>query len=278
MPTTATSDGVSVAYTDHGGTGPDLLLAHATGFCSGVWRPHVEQLAEHYRVVTFDNRGHGASTPPPDGVFAWDGFATDALTVIDTLGLDQPYAAGHSCGGALLLLAEMRRPGTFKSIWAFEPIIFPYETAITTPNGNRLSTGARKRRAIFASRDEARANYASKPPLGWLDARVLDGYIDCGLRDLPDGTVTLSCTPENEARTYEMAGSHGGYDRLPEVQCHVSLVCGETTDAIGPAVLPLLAERLPDATTDVWTEHGHFGCLVDVARSVTSMRAAFERS
>src|SRR5205085_4992919 len=106
-----------------------------------------------------------------------------------------------------------------------------------------------KRRADFASREEARANYASKPPLGWLDPRVLDGYIDCGLRDLPDGTVTLSCAPENEARTYEMAGSHGAYDRLPEVQCHVSLVCGETTDAIGPEMLALLPEKLPDATT-----------------------------
>jgi pimeloyl-ACP methyl ester carboxylesterase len=90
--------------------------------------------------------------------------------------------------------------------------------------------------------------------------------------------VRLACEPENEARTYEMGGRHGAYPRLSEVGCPVALVCGETTDAIGPAVLPLLAARLPHATTDVWTEHGHFGCLVDPDRTVASIRAAFHGS
>ena len=278
MPTTETPDGNRVAYTDYGGTGPDLLLAHATGFCGGVWGPMAEQLVDRYRVVTFDERGHGASDGAPKGVYAWDGFATDALAVIDALGLEHPYGAGHSCGGALLMLAEMRRPGLFSAIWAFEPIVFPTDTPMTAPQpNNRLSTGARKRRATFASREEARANYASKPPLNALDPRVLEAYVTCGFRDLPDGSVTLTCEPESEARTYEMGGSHGAYARLGEVKCRVALVCGETTDAIGPAVLPLLAARLPDATTDVWLDHGHFGCLVDPERTVASIVAAFEQ-
>ncbi|MDP1795226.1 MAG: alpha/beta hydrolase, partial [Acidimicrobiales bacterium] len=269
----------SIAYTDHGGNGPDLLLAHATGFCSGVWQPMVPPLQEHFRVVSFDERGHGGSDPAPDGVYAWEGFATDALAVIDATGLDHPFGVGHSCGGALLLLAEMRRPGVFNAIWAFEPIVFPVDEPIEdpTPNGNRLANGARKRRAVFASRDEARANYSSKPPLMWLDPRVLDGYIACGLHDLPDGTVTLACAPEHEARTYEMGGTHSAYRRLREVTCPVSLVCGATTDATGPAVLPLLAERLVHSSIDVWDDHGHFGCLADPARTVASILAAFDR-
>ncbi len=277
---TVTPDGVSIAFTDHGGDGPDLLLAHATGFCQGVWSPMVAPLKEHYRVVAFDERGHGGSDPAPEGLYDWEGFATDALAVIDAVGLERPFGAGHSCGGALLMLAEMRRPGTFRALWTYEPIVFPFESPMTapTPNNNRLSTGARKRRAVFASREEARANYASKPPLGWLDPAVLDGYIACGLRDLPDGTVTLSCAPEDEARTYEMGGSHNAYARLHEVKCPVALVCGENTDAVGPAALPLLAARLPDATTEVWQGQNHFGCLVDPNRTVAGILAAFERS
>ncbi len=279
MPTTVTPDGVSISFTDHAGSGPDLLMAHASGLCGGVWAPMAEQLTDHYRVVSFDERGHGASAEAPDGVYEWDGFATDALAVIDELGLAHPYGVGHSCGGALLLLAEMRRPDTFRAIWAFEPIVFPVGHVATTtaPNDNHLARGARKRRATFASRQEARANYASKPPLGWFDPRVLDAFINCGLRDLPDGTVTLSCQPENEARTYEMGGSHDAYGRLHEVRCPVAMACGETTDAIGPDVLPLLAARLPHATTDVWQDHGHFGCLADPERTVAAIRAAFER-
>jgi pimeloyl-ACP methyl ester carboxylesterase len=280
MATALTPDGVTIAYTDHGGTGPDLLMAHATGFCGGVWAPIAEALTDGFRVVTFDERGHGASSDAPNGDYQWDGFATDALTVVDELGLRHPFGAGHSCGGALLVLAEQRRPGTFRSIWAFEPIIFPVETPMTSPspNGNRLSEGARRRRAVFASREEARANYASKPPLMWLDPRCLDGYVACGLEDEPDGSVRLACAPEHEARTYEMGGQHSAYSRLAEVQCPVSLVCGENTDATGPAVLPLLAARLPHATVDVWADHGHFGCLADPERTTASIRTAFNGS
>ena len=277
MGTTLTPDGVAVAYTDHGGSGPDLLLAHATGFCGGVWAPIAEQLTASFRVVTFDERGHGASGPAPNDEYDWQGFATDALAVVDELGLQHPFGAGHSCGGALLVLAEIRRPGTFRALWAYEPIIFPIDEPADvqpTPNGNRLSDGARRRRAVFASRDEARANYASKPPLMWLDPRCLDGYVACGLVDEPDGSVRLACDPESEARTYEMGGRHGAYSHLAEVACPVSLACGENTDATGPAVLPLLAARLQHATVDVWSDHGHFGCLADPARTVAAIRAA----
>lgn len=277
MATTVTPDGNAIAYTDHGGTGPDLLLAHATGFNQCVWTPMLPGLTERFRVVSFDERGHGASEPAPNGHYAWEGFATDALAVVDAAGLDNPYGVGHSCGGALLLLAELRRPGLFNAIWAFEPIVFPADEPMEapSPNGNRLADGARRRRAVFASREEARANYASKPPLMWLDPRVLEGYVGCGFRDLPDGTVTLACEPEHEARTYEMGGQHGAYSRLAQVQCPVSLVCGETSDAIGPATLDLQAARLPRATTDVWADHGHFGCLADPDRTVASILAAF---
>lgn len=279
MATTVAPDGVAVAYTDHGGNGPDLLLAHATGFCAGVWRPMLDALQQRYRVVSFDERGHGSSEPAPNGEYHWEGFATDALAVIDAVGLVRPFGVGHSCGGALLLLAELRRPGTFSAIWAYEPIVFPIDEPMTAPTetGNMLSAGARRRRAVFASRDEARENYSAKPPLAWLDPRVLEGYIECGFRDLPDGTVTLACEPEHEARTYEMGGTHGAYPRLPEVKCPVALVCGETTNSIGPDSLQLLAARLPDATTDVWGGHGHFGCLADPERMVNSVFAAFDR-
>src|SRR3954470_6598766 len=101
MGTTLTPDGVTITYTDHGGSGPDLLLAHATGFCGGVWAPIAEQLTSQFRVVSFDGRGHGASAPAPNGEYAWDGFATDALAVVDEVGLTDPFGAGHSCGGAL---------------------------------------------------------------------------------------------------------------------------------------------------------------------------------
>ena len=78
-------------------------------------------------------------------------FADDVLAVVDALGLDGCVAAGHSKGGASLLLAEERRPGTFAALWCFEPIVFP--GGGPGPDGeNPMAAGARRRRSTFPSR------------------------------------------------------------------------------------------------------------------------------
>lgn len=272
MPSARTPDGVDIAWRDYGGSGPDLILAHATGFCGGVWGPVAERLSDRFRVVTFDERGHGASSGTPDGTYAWDGYALDALTVIDAAGLERPFGAGHSCGAALLFLAEQARPGTLAGVWAFEPIMFPPRRLVR--HENPLAAGARRRRATFASRDEAFDHYSAKRPLNALDPAVLRAYVECGFVDNADG-VRLACEPETEARTYEMGGQHGAFDRLGEIGCPVVLLCGEHTDAITPSFISAQAERVPDASTEVWAGQNHFAPLADPERAASSIISAF---
>ena len=106
-----TPDGVGIAVYDFGGDGEDLLLVHATGFCGEMFGPLARSLDHRFRCWGLDLRAHGRSGWPANGDFAWSGFRTDVLTVIDHLGLSRPYAFGHSCGGAAILLAEEGRPG-----------------------------------------------------------------------------------------------------------------------------------------------------------------------
>src|SRR5579872_6944966 len=105
-----TADGVGIACYDLGGSGPVLLLAHATGFCAAVLAPLAARLADRFHCIAFDERAHGLSDRPADEDFGWYGFAADVLAVVDHLGLEQPLGFGHSCGGAALLLAEETRP------------------------------------------------------------------------------------------------------------------------------------------------------------------------
>src|SRR5689334_12552943 len=117
-------------WTDAGDDGnrAPILLAHPTGFHGRVWGPVAERLvAAGNRVWSFDFRGHGDSdAPDPSGDdYTWDGFASDALAVVDHLelaGNPAMVAAGHSKGAAALILGEARRPGTYPRIWAYEPI------------------------------------------------------------------------------------------------------------------------------------------------------------
>jgi pimeloyl-ACP methyl ester carboxylesterase len=273
-----TPDGLEIAVYDFAGDGPDLLLVHATGFCAEVFRPFVRALGTGFHCWALDLRAHGHSDRPYDDDFSWWGFATDVSSVIEHLGLERPLGFGHSCGGAALLLAEESKPGTFESLYCFEPIVFPVAGGTTAlPPSNPLSEGARRRRETFPSADDAFVNFAAKPPFSELDPEVLRCYVEAGFEPIPavdggDGrAIRLRCRREDEAAIYAEGPRHGAFERLGEVACPVSLACGEHTDAIGPRLLELDASRLARADTEVVGGIGHFGPLQDpplVARSV----------
>ncbi|MGH9062298.1 MAG: alpha/beta fold hydrolase, partial [Acidimicrobiales bacterium] len=105
-PVVRSGDGIDLQTWDLGGDGPALLLIHATGFHGRCWLPLAPALAERFHVWAYDQRGHGASGHTAAGDYRdWSSFVDDCLAVVDHLGLEQPYAAGHSLGGAVGLLA-----------------------------------------------------------------------------------------------------------------------------------------------------------------------------
>lgn len=203
------TDGVTLRLHDLGGEGPLLLLAHATGFCGPMWAPVAEVLADRFQCVALDFRAHGASTRP-DGELVWEGMASDVIAVVEALSPDAPVpAVGHSMGGTALALAEDARPGTIARAWTFEPILFDRTPDIVGPQPSPISEGARRRRAVFASRAEAAERYRSRPPLSLLDPRALELYLDHGFTERADGSVELRCRPEDEASVFEHHHTHG---------------------------------------------------------------------
>jgi len=269
------ADGLRLALYDLGGAGPDILLVHATGFCAGVWAPVVKRL-RGFHVTAVDIRGHGRSEAPPleDGPgMSWEGTGRDVLTAIDELGLVHPIGVGHSMGGASLMIAELTRPGTLRSCWAFEPIVFPSELA---DGPNPLAEGARRRRDTFPSAEVAFANYAGKPPFDVLDPDGLAAYVEHGFEQAPDGSVTLRCRPEVEAATFENGPRHHTFDRLGEITTPTTVARGSDATP-GPASMALyIVERLPNATLEDHPDLGHFGPLQDppaIARSIMDAAA-----
>ena len=268
------TDGVAVAAYDLGGDGPPLLLAHATGFHAHVFVPLAEHLAGRFHCYAFDERGHG-ETSAPDGLdYDWHGFADDALAAARGLELDRPFALGHSAGGAALLLAEAADPGRFRALYCYEAVVMPVDPPLGRRE-NPLSEGARRRRAVFASRDEAYANYAAKPPFAALAPEALRAYVDFGFADEPDGTVRLRCDPEVEAEIYSMGSAHDAFSRMAEVRCPVAVVCGERTDAFTPSLIEQQADALPHGRTEVLPGLGHFGPLEDPGAVAESVLRAF---
>ncbi|HEX2192861.1 MAG TPA: alpha/beta hydrolase [Acidimicrobiales bacterium] len=277
------ADGVAVAVHDLGGSGPPVVLAHATGLHGLVWRALAAQLADAFACTSFDERGHGDSGLPQDLDFDWRGFALDILAVVDRRPLrsgpasrrSPPFAVGHSSGATALLLAEQARPGTFRAMYCYEPVVIPADPPLGRDIGNWLAAGARRRREVFASRKEARAHYRGKPPFDRWAPEALADYVEHGFADQPDGSVRLKCRGEHEALVYEMASAHDGFGRMAEVRCPVLVARGGDTEAMSPPALDGLVERLPDARAETLPGLGHFGPLEDPATVAKSIRAFF---
>ena len=252
---------LAVAIHDLGGEGPPLVLAHAAGLHGLVLAPLARRLAGDFHCVAFDARGHGDSPLPPGVALDWYGLAADVLAVVDALALDRPYGFGHSSGATAVLMAEQARPGTFAAIYCYEPVIVAADPPLGRDEDSVLAARARHRRPTFASREEARRHYASKPPLAAVDPEALQAYVDHGFKDAPDGGVRLKCDPEHEAVVYEMATAHDAYARLPEVACPVAVACGAHSEGCSPDRGRAHVARLPAGRHEVLDGLGHLGPL-----------------
>ncbi len=280
------TDGVVVSVHDFGGEGPLLLLCHATGFCGAIWAPIAHALTDRFHCVALDFRGHGRSARPDGVELAWAGMGRDLLAVIDEFRRrrgegegDPVFAAGHSMGGASIVLAELARPGTITKAWAFEPILFPTpDQAEKNERGSivhesPLVAGARRRRAEFESRDAAFERYASRPPFSAVDPGVLRIYVDEGFADLPDGSVRLRCEPENEAQTFEHSLS-GAFEHIGEIEFPF-LVAG-SGDGQPPALaVDEIVARNPRFVRADYPDLTHFAPLEDPLRIARDIGAWF---
>lgn len=242
------SENISVAVHEFGGTGQPLLLSHATGFHGYCYLPIADRLADRFTSYSLDYRGHGSTPRSVDDVVDWERYGDDAEVFAHTIARAHGQEGGligfgHSMGATALLMAAHRSPGLFDLIIGFEPIVFPPEYALEQGESS-LVVGARRRRPSFDSFEAAIENYGSKPPMEAFDPDVLRLYVGHGFRPAPEG-VRLACDPEHEARTFESGALHDTWSILPEIETRTVIVAGG--DAAGPAsVAPGIAGRLPN--------------------------------
>lgn len=258
VPTTVPStDGVQLAVHDLGGSGPVLLIAHATGFHGRAYGPVAEAIADRLHSIAFDFRGHG-DTPQPPQPIDWYRYGDDATAMATAVG-SPVVGFGHSMGGACLLMAAHRNPALFSRLVLFEPIVFPPDERRPDAEPSPLVEGARRRRRTFDSYEAAAANFASKPPLNTFDPAALAAYVLYGFAQVDDGSVHLKCDPEVEAGTFELGGIHHAFDLLPEITVPVLVVAGRVDESGPSAVARRVADELPNARYLELGDLDHFG-------------------
>ena len=101
-----------------GGSGPPLLLMHGNPFNHLSWLKVAPTLAKEFTVVATDLRGYGDSETPPGGAdhsgYSFRAMAQDQIEVMQSLGFDRFYAAGHDRGARVLHRMCLDHPNNVK--------------------------------------------------------------------------------------------------------------------------------------------------------------------
>lgn len=262
---------------------PRLHFAHATGMHAGLYARLLAPLADRFRIIASDARGHGHSptglAPGADLPVQIEGeaFADDLLALIDAVDPAAPWLlAGHSLGGAVSLLATVQQPGRVAGLVLIDPPFIPFDMAraavaagIVLPNP--LADRAGKRRADFPDRATARTAWAGRGVFaGWQDAD-LDAYVADGLLPTADG-VTLACTPLWEAATFRGV-SHRIEAALAALDRPFALVAGEIGSTVPPAEFEIMAAHPRCLAAERLSGTTHFVPL----ERCEAVRAAIER-
>ncbi|MFL6120483.1 alpha/beta fold hydrolase [Actinophytocola sp.] len=246
-----------IATSTHGSpTDPAVLLIGGSGSSMDWWEPDFcARLTGRY-VIRYDHRDTGESPSYPPGRPGYTGYdlVTDALTVLDQLGVAAAHVVGISMGGALAQLLALDHPTRVLSL-----------TAISTSAGAGDPD-------LPAMTPEAKAAFATLSEPDWTDDTAVIAY-------LVDVQRVMSVEPFDEAETRAIAtravtrtknneSSHKNHHategaatpwrhRLPEITVPTLILHGDE-DPLFP--LPhgeALAREIPGARLVVLPHTGH---------------------
>jgi 3-oxoadipate enol-lactonase len=110
------ANGININYQIDGPDGaPWIVFSNSLATSIAMWDEQAAALKNSYRVLRYDQRGHGG-TDTPAGRYAFDTLLADAVALLDALSIKKAHFAGLSMGGATALGLAERHPDRFERI------------------------------------------------------------------------------------------------------------------------------------------------------------------
>lgn len=173
--------GLRFHYLDWGGEGPPLVMLHGFTGHAHTWDYTARALADQYRVLALDQRGHGDTDWAP--LYGSRPMVGDLLAFLDALGLDRVTLMGLSMGGNVAYLFAAAHPERIERL-----IIVDIGPEVAPSGGARIAAGL-SGPDVFASEDEAVAQARTANPRPTDES--LRHRVSHNLRPLPDGRLTF---------------------------------------------------------------------------------------
>ncbi len=238
-------------YYQQSGQGPDVVLVHAVTSNQAVWMftGLVDTLAAHFRVTSYDLRGHGASDRPQTG-YTSAAMAEDFKQLHAALGLEPAFLVGHSFGGVIALHAALLSPEAVAGV-VLSDSFFPGLKHIE-PNFGKMTI--------------------------WKDLRETFQKVGVELGETVDFTrLFRSCAEMNAEQMKTLEDIYGAFGRgwlrqlpkLAETNCgdEVLAEAGLTAERISGVRQPVIAlydEFSPFLATCEWLKQHLANCTVEI--------------
>lgn len=229
--------GVRLLYLDSGCDGPAVVFLHANTGTSESWEPQFGPLvAEGYRVIAFDRRGRGGSTPVPDTGPQPGSVSEDLAALMRHLGIGRFSLVGVAGGGFQALDYAVWKPEQVAAL------------AIVASNGS-----------------------FSEPEMREASERIKVPFIDDTNRHILEVSPTYRLTdPEGLAKWLELEHRSRGqgqplqplrepntYEKVSAIRCPVLVVAGCADLLAPPALMRMWAKHVPNVEFHEFPAAGH---------------------
>jgi pimeloyl-ACP methyl ester carboxylesterase len=257
-----TSDGAELHVvvreaSSNGGPARPLVLLHGIGLGAGLWRYQFVDLADRFRVITADARGHGESTVGSDG-YGLETGARDLAELLEWMDLRDAIVVGHSMGGMVLMRLAIDHRDVLEERAA--GLVFLASTphlGVPAPVASLALAWAERSSHWDGARLKVPLDRFSQSDLSYVLARLAFGV------DPSPSHVELTRRMLSEVPLHAFVPtglqllSHSAGEALAETATPSLVVVGDRDRITPPRFSEALAEILPDAKLVVLPGCGH---------------------
>lgn len=260
-------NGQSVHVRDEGPRdAPAILLIHGSNASLHTWQGWVDDLKKDYRVVRYDQPGHGLTGAQVKGDYSTEAFRDTGAEVMNALGVDRYIVAGNSMGGWVAWNIALTYPKRVAGLVLIDSSGAPDAKPTAVPIGFKLAQSAAVRPILKVFTPRVIIKQSLEQSVG-DPARITPEMVDLYWKLLRhpgnrEATVARGDFPRKPATAVEFAGL-----TMP------SLILWGKKDTLIPLANALwFARQLPNETVVVYDDLGHLPMEEDPVRSVADLR------
>lgn len=213
-----------------------------------VWQPVMLALADRFRCVAFDQRGHGLNNRRASGYSARD-YAGDVLAVAEALDAGPAALVGHSLGARNAIVAAGMNRASVSAVVAVDYVPF-VENGVLDVLETRVAASDRP----YASRTEIEADIRARLPklpekAVRLRAQTLFGEVDGSFRQLANAQAMVQATQglrEDFAPAFK------------SLACPALILCGAESNVVSEKALEATRAARPDISVVLVPDADHF--------------------